>query len=104
MYDDLAVPAIIPKIEEIKEEINKFKNWYINESKKVSEICKGNNNRENYRIWALWCKKNVHKFLLPIYLLMVEEDSLMQLDKKLEFFATKDNGYNTFLKFLGKIK
>ena len=103
-YDDLAVPAIIPKIEEIKEEINKFKNWYINESKKVSEICKGNNNRENYRIWALWCKKNVHKFLLPIYLLMVEEDSLMQLDKKLEFFATKDNGYNTFLKFLGKIK
>ena len=99
-YDDLAVPAILPKIEEIKEEVKKFKEWFLSESKKVSNVCKGNNPRENYRNWALWCKKNVVKQLIPIYLLMVETDSLLELDKKLEFLAVKDNGYNIFKKFL----
>ena len=99
-YDDIVVPATIQKIEEIKNEIKKFRDWYILESKKVIEICKGNNPRENYRNWSLWCKKNVVKQLIPIYLLMVESDSILELDKKLEFLAVKDNGYNTFKKFL----
>ena len=103
-YDDLAAPPILPKIEEIKEEIKKFKDWYTNESKKVAEVCKGNNPRENYRNWALWCKKNVPKLLLPIYLLMVEKDPLLELDQKLEFLATKEKGYNTFKNFLKEIK
>ena len=103
-YDDLAIPAIMPKIEEIKEEIKKFKQWYISESKKVSEVCKGNNPKENYRNWALWCKKKVPKQLLPVYLLMVEADSLLRLDKKLEFFAVKENGYNSFKKLLKDIE
>ena len=102
-YDDLEIPAIIPKIEEIKKEVNKFKEWYINETKKVGDICKGNNPRENYRNWALWCKKNITKQLLPIYLLMVENEPILGLEQKLEFLAVKENGYNTFRKFLKDI-
>ena len=99
-YDDLEVPALMPKIEEIKKNITIFKEWFISESKKVNQICNGKNQKENYQIWALWCKKNVVKQLIPIYLLMVETDSLLELEKKLEFLAVKDNGYNTFKKFL----
>ena len=103
-YDDLEVPALMPKIEEIKNNIKKFKEWFISESQKVSQICNGKSARENYQIWALWCKKNVSKQLLPIYLLMVEPDSLLRLDKKLEFFTTKKNGYESFKRLLtGKI-
>ena len=86
--------------EKIKKNIVKFKEWFLNESKKVSEVCKGNNIKENYRTWALWCKQNVSKNLLPIYLLMVEQDSLLRLDKKIEFFTTKKNGYESFKRLL----
>ena len=103
-YDDLEVPELIPKIEEIKNNIKIFKEWFISESKNVSQICNGKNAKENYQIWAIWCKKNFSKHLLPIYLLMVEPDSLLRLDKKLEFFTTKKNGYESFKRLLtGKI-
>ena len=97
-YDDLETsqPSLIPKIEEIKNKVTKFKQWFITESQKVSQICKGNNAQENKKIWSLWCKKNVSKQLFPIYWLMDEPDSLVRLDKKLEFFTTKKNGYETF--------
>lgn len=103
-YDDLSSPTLITKIEEIKNEINKFKQWFLSESKKVLEVCKGNNQRENYRNWALWCKKNIQKQLLPFYLLMVENDSLLCLEQKLEFLAVKKDGYITFKKFLKVIE
>ena len=90
----------MPKIEEIKKNITIFKEWFISESKKVNQICNGKNPKENYQIWALWCKKNVSKQLLPIYLLMVEPDSLLRLDKKIEFFTTKKNGYESFKRLL----
>ena len=99
-YDDLEVPNLIPKIEEIKRNITKFKEWFQSESKKVSEICKSNNAKENYRNWALWCKKNISKHLLPIYLLMAEQDSLLRHNKKIEFFTTKKNGYESFKRLL----
>ena len=99
-YDDLEVPALIPKIEEIKKNITIFKEWFISESKKVNQICNGKNPKENYQIWALWCKKNVSKQILPIYLLMVEPDSLLRLEKKIEFFTTKKNGYESFKRLL----
>ena len=100
----MEVPALIPTIEEIKKNITIFKEWFISESKKVNQICNGKNQKENYQIWALWCKKNVSKQLLPIYLLMVEPDSLLRLDKKLEFFTTKKNGYESFKRLLtGKL-
>lgn len=103
-YDDLESPALLPKIEEIKKNITIFKNWFISESKKVSEICNGKNARENYQKWAMWCKKNVSKHLLPIYLLMTEPDSLLRLDKKIEYFTTRKNGYESFKRLLiGKI-
>jgi hypothetical protein len=97
-YDDLEAsqPSLIPKIEEIKNKVTKFKQWFITESQKVSQICKGKNAQENKKIWSLWCKKNVSKQLFPIYWLMDEPDSLVRLDKKLEFFTTKKNGYETF--------
>lgn len=103
-YDDFSTPATINKIEEIKENIKKFKDWFYEESKKVQQICKGNDAKENYTTWALWCKKNVSKKLLPIYLLMVESDSFLRFDKKLEFFAIKKNGYEIFKKFLADIE
>ena len=35
---------------------------------------------------------------------MVEPDSLLRLDKKLEFFTTKKNGYESFKRLLtGKL-
>jgi hypothetical protein len=101
-YDDLesSEPSLIPKIEEIKDMITKYKQWFISESKKVSEVCKGNNDKENKRIWIMWCKKNVPKQQFPIYWLMDESDALIRLDKKLEYLTTKKNGYETFKKSL----
>jgi len=101
-YDDLesSEPSLIPKIEEIKDMITKYKQWFISESKKVSEVCKGNNDKENKRIWIMWCKKNVPKQQFPIYWLMDESDALVRLEKKLEYLTTKKNGYETFKKSL----
>jgi hypothetical protein len=101
-YDDLesSEPSLIPKIEEIKGLITKYKQWFVSESKKVSEVCKGNNDKENKRIWIMWCKKNVPKQQFPIYWLMDESDALVRLDKKLEYLTTKKNGYETFKKLL----
>ena len=101
-YDDLEAsePSLIPKIEEIKINITKFKQWFISESKKVLEVCNGSDAKENKKKWILWCKKNVSKNLIPIYWLMDEQDSIVRLDKKLEYLTTKKNGYETFRKSL----
>ena len=104
-YDDLAtyVPSIVSKIEEIKEKINIFTQWFISESKKVSEICKGNNIDENRKKWVMHCKSKVSKQLFPIYMDMANPNNLIKLEKKLENFAAKRNGYENFRKIMEEI-
>ena len=105
-YDDLisSAPSKIPKIEEIKDKIDKFKKWFVSESKKVSEICKGKDDIENKKTWAFYWKKKVSKDLYSIYMIMPGPDNLSKLDKKLEFLAIKKNGYEYFKKYLNEIK
>ena len=106
-YDDLEIqhPAVSPKIEEIKGNVEKFKEWFSNESKNISEVCKGKDNKENKKIWALWVRgKKVNKNIFPFYLIMDEPDSMTKLDKKFELIAMRKNGYQIFCKLLDFIK
>ena len=97
------MPSIISKIEDFKAKINIFTQWFISDSKKVSEICKGNNNDENRRQWALYYKNKISKQLFPIYMDMVNPNNMKKLEKRLESFATKKNGYTNFIKIMEEI-
>lgn len=106
-YDDLEShnPSLSPKIKEIKGNISNFKEWFINECRNVSEVCKGKDTKENRRIWASWVRgQKVNKDIFPFYLIMDESDSIKKLDKKIELIAMKKNGYQFFLKLLKAIK
>ena len=98
-------PAVSPKIEEIKGNVEKFKEWFSNESKNISEVCKGKDNKENKKIWTLWVRgKKVNKNIFHFYLIMDEPDAKTKLDKKFELIAMRKNGYQIFLKLFDFIK
>lgn len=105
-YDDLvaAVPAVIPKIDEIKEVMKKFTSWFVGECLKVGEVCKSSDEKTRKKEWALWCKENVDRDLFPYYMLMPGAFGLAKLDKKFENLATKKNGYEELKTFVEKIE
>ena len=105
-YDDLKItsPSVEKAINEIKENIDKFKQWFNSERKKYSEICHGKDPKENKKTWALWCKGKFSKDILQFYLIMDdnESNSLDRLDKKLKHLGEKKGGYEMLQKLIPK--
>ena len=94
-YDDLiaSIPALLPKVESIKKEIEKFYDWFSKETKIVKEKF------QSKRELAEWCKKNVNSNLFKYYMLMFEPD---KLEKNLKFLSCKKKGYKEFLEILNE--
>ena len=105
-YDDLevSVPSVTDAINEIKENIDKFRQWFISESKKYSEVCHGKDAVENKKIWVLYCKGKFSKDILPFYMIMDdnESNSLDRFNKKLQHLASRKDGYESLKKLLNK--
>ena len=105
-YDDLIsnVPATAPKVEEFKEKMKKFKDWFLSESSKTKEVCKSNNPVENKKAWVIWCKANIKKELVPYYMVMTDSNPEEKLDNKLKQLAMKKHFYEIFSKILEMVK
>jgi len=98
-YDDLisSVPTLLPKVEEIKSNINKLYKWF--ESKKLSIENKFNSQKE----YVEWCKLNVDKSLFSYYMLMSSEFAFTKLEQKLKMLSCKKHGYEELLKAIEDI-
>lgn len=96
-YDDLvaSVPAIVPKVEQIKKEISDYytltsmiNNFY--------EFTYGKERSDSKRKeWAIWCKSHCSK-LFGIFILASYPPEFSKFEKKLNLLATKKKGYEEF--------
>ena len=104
--DDLVsnVPAAAHKVEEFKAKIIKFKEWFLSESSKTKEVCKSNNQVENKKAWALWCKGKVAKELMPYYMIMTDSNPEEKFDNKLKALAEKKHSFAIFNNIYDQIK
>ena len=106
--DDLVsnVPATVPKVEEFKIKLQKFKEYFLSECSKTKDICKSNNQAENKKAWALWCKGkgNISKVLMPFYMLMTDSNPEVKFEQKIKALATQKHCFEIFNKILEQAK
>ena len=98
-YDDLvaSVPSLLPKIEEIKSNINKLYDWVISESLLASTKF------ENKKDWVMWVKQNKDPELFSYYMDMKSAFCLKKIESRLLRLSVKKHGYEELLKVLEKI-
>ena len=96
-YDDLisSIPGVIPKINEIIENIKKAELWLIEESVKIPYF-------ENKKDYVFWVKSNTKKSLFSYYMDMGAL-VLDKFEKKLKNLSVKKHGYEELLKMLEEI-
>jgi hypothetical protein len=99
-YDDLIanIPATLPKINEIIENIKKVEDWITSESLRVRF-----DNFNNVRDYVTWVKENTKPSLFSYYMDMKSPMVLLKFEKKLHTLAVKKHGYEELLKLLEEI-
>ena len=100
-YDDLiaSIPATQPKIEEIKQNIKKVKDWLTNESLKIAEI-----KTATKKDYVMWCKANVKPELFTYYMDLYSPFMLVKFEKRLQYWSCKKHGYDELLKLVKEIE
>lgn len=97
-YDDIlsAVPALEGKINEIKEQIKSFYEYYKNKKEK-SVI------PDNKKDWVFNVNSKISdRAIRSIYYDMFNSNFENKLEKRLQFLSIKKTGYNDFLKIIGE--
>lgn len=92
-YDDIlaAVPNTKSTIDEIKNKINNYYNYF--EDKKEKSVIP-----DNKKDWVFKVNENISdKYLRGIYYDMFSENFKNKLERRLQNFAVKKTGYNDFL-------
>lgn len=97
-YDDLmaAVPATIPKIEQIKSELETFYSWYLN----AIEEAKKFENKKDYALFYKNKSKDSFSFRMKAF---EDDETLARCKNLLMFKACQKKGYEFFKKVLGEI-
>ena len=100
-YDDLisSVPATQPKIEEIKQNIKKVKDWFTNEFLKIAEL-----RAATKKDYVMWCRTNVKPELFTYYMDLYSPFMLVKLEKRLQSWSCKKHGYDELLKLIKEIE
>lgn len=100
-YDDLiaSVPAVLPKIEEIKSNVQKLLAWATRESLSVFE--KGFENKKDY---VMWVKQNKDPALFSYYMDIGSALCLLKMERRLKTMSVKKHGYEELLKILERIE
>lgn len=107
-YDDLVanVPAILPKVEEMKKEIERAMYLFDTLVPLVPKVllekeCTGFlGTPECKKIWVDWCKENVDKKLFSIYMMVFDSTAYNKFENKLKLMSIKKKGYEEFKKLL----
>lgn len=100
-YDDLitSIPAVIPKIEEIKSNISKIQNWLVKESLNIAQ-----NISLNKKDFVMWVKANTNPNLFAYYMDMYSPFILLKFEKRLQNLSCKKHGYDELLKLVKEIE
>ena len=100
-YDDLisSVPATQPKIEEIKQNIKKVKDWFTNEFLKIAEL-----RAATKKDYVKWCRTNVKPELFTYYMDLYSPFMLVKFEKRLQYWSCKKHGYDELLKLVKEIE
>ena len=100
-YDDLiaSVPVTQPKIEEIKQNIKKVKDWFTNEFLKIAEL-----RAATKKDYVMWCRTNVKPELFTYYMDLYSPFMFVKLEKRLQSWSCKKHGYDELLKLIKEIE
>ena len=100
------VPAILPKVEEMKKEIERAMYLFDTLVPLVPKIllekeCTGFlGTPECKKIWVDWCKENVDKKLFSIYMMVFDSTAYNKFENKLKLMSIKKKGYEEFKNLL----
>ena len=100
-YDDLiaSVPATIPKIEEIKNNIMKIKKWLMEESLNLSVA-----SYESKKDWVAMVKEKTNPALFSYYMDMHSPFFMLKFDKRLKNLSVKKHGYEEIINLIKEIE
>lgn len=97
-YDDLiaSVPATLPKIKEIIENIKKAEDWLTTKSLEIPYF-------ENKGDYVTWVRENTKPSLFSYYMDLKTPFFLLKFEKRLQYLSIKKHGYEELLNFLKEI-